>query len=45
MTDETSFLAIGWGGYRIKGSLAAEDLSKAEVGDEVKITVMGRGKH
>ena len=44
VTDETSFLAIGWGGYRIKGSLAAEDLSKAEVGDEVKITVPGQGK-
>lgn len=44
VTDETSFLMLGWGGYRIKGGLSAEDLSKAEVGDEVKITVPGQGK-
>lgn len=44
VTDDTSSLILGWGGYRIKGNLTAEDLSKAETGDEVKITVPGQGK-
>ena len=41
---DTASLMFGWGGYRVKGNLTAEDLSKAETGDEVKIMVPGQGK-
>lgn len=44
VTDDTASLMFGWGGYRVKGNLTAEDLSKAETGDEVKIMVPGQGK-
>lgn len=44
VTDDTESLMFGWGGYRVKGNLTAEDLSKAETGDEVKIMVPGQGK-
>ena len=44
ITDDTSSLIFGWGGYQVKGNLSAEDLSKAEAGDEVKIMVPGQGK-
>ena len=44
VTDDTVSLMFGWGGYRVKGNLTAEDLSKAETGDEVKIMVPGQGK-
>lgn len=44
VTDDTSSLMLGTGGYRVKGSLTAEDLSKIESGDEVTITVPGKGK-
>ena len=44
VTDYTASLMFGWGGYRVKGNLTAEDLSKAETGDEVKIMVPGQGK-
>lgn len=44
VTDDTASLMFGRGGYRVKGNLTAEDLSKAETGDEVKIMVPGQGK-
>lgn len=44
VTDDMASLMFGWGGYRVKGNLTAEDLSKAETGDEVKIMVPGQGK-
>lgn len=44
VVDDTASLMFGWGGYRVKGNLTAEDLSKAETGDEVKIMVPGQGK-
>lgn len=44
VTDDTASLMFGWGGYRVKGNLTVEDLSKAETGDEVKIMVPGQGK-
>ncbi len=44
VTDDTSFLMLGCGGYRIKGALTAEDLSKIEQGDEVSVMVPGKGK-
>lgn len=44
ITDDTSSLMFGWGGYQVKGNLSAEDLSKTEAGDEVKIMVPGQGK-
>lgn len=44
VTDDTASLMFGWGGYRVKGNLTAEDLSKAETGDEVKIMGPGQGK-
>lgn len=44
VTDDTASLMFGWGGYRVKGNLTAEDLFKAETGDEVKIMVPGQGK-
>ena len=36
VTDDTSFLMLGCGGYRIKGALTAEDLSKIEQGDKCR---------
>ena len=44
VTDDTSFLMLGCGGYRIKGALTAEDLSKIEQGDEVSVNGSGKRK-
>lgn len=43
ITDESSSIVLGTGGYQVKGILTAEDLSRAEQGDTVKITLPGQG--
>lgn len=44
VTDVSSCVLLGCGGYQMKGYLSAEDTAKAEEGDKVSITIPGKGK-
>ena len=44
ITDASSSIFLGTGGYQVKGTLTAEDLSRAETGDPVKISIPGQGQ-
>lgn len=44
ITDDSSYLLLGTGSLRVKGSLQLQDLEKVEPEDTVDITVSGQGK-